>query len=397
MREVVYNALVLREPFSGVETAVYELALALARQSPFPLRILMPAGLRRPDPVGEGVVCEHLGFPALGRGFRIFWEQVVLPARLRRRRPLLLHAPAYVAPLRVSAPFVLSVYDLHVFTHPRHCSALNRLHYRQVMPASVRHASRVLVPSRHIDGVLRDCLPEGEGKTVIAPLGVDGVKFHPLELGKEEETVLRARLGVPRRYLLFVGNLESRKNLAMLEQAFARLSAEFPDLELVICGQGRAECAGVPEAGSWRGRVRYTGYVDSRILPLYYQLARAFVFPTHDEGFGLPVLEALACGCPVICAAEAPAEFAGGALIRPRSHTPAALAEAIRGFLRQPELFQEKIRRGRSLALEYSWTRTAEAVAKVYRDCVAGSGGSRGVPPGPAYNASSAATPARMQ
>lgn len=373
MREVVYNALVLREPFSGVETAVYELAVALARQSPFPLRILLPSGLDRPDPAGEQTVCERVAFPSLGRAFRILWEQGVLPARLRRASPLLLHAPAYVAPAQAPAPFVLTVYDLHVFTHPRHCSVLNRLHYRAIMPGSIRRAARVLVPSGHVRQGVHGRFPEAVGKTEIVSLGVDSSRFRPLAAGEAAEA--RGRLGLPRRYLLFVGNLESRKNLAVLEQTFARLAGEFPDLELVVCGHGTPESSGGEKGEAWRERVHYTGYVESRVLPFYYALAAAFVFPTHDEGFGLPVLEAMSCGCPVICAADAPAEFAGRALIRPRSHHPDALADAVRELLRRPEGIREHLRRGRALACKYSWARTAATVAKVYRECIAAAAG----------------------
>ena len=142
MPTIAYSALVLRPPFSGVEKSVAELARALLARQAYDYRLLLPpeAGPLLPAAAGQ-----RLPAPAWcrGRAGRILHELTLLPRQVRRAGIDLFHAPAYVAPPRLPCPLVLSLYDLHVYTHPRFCTRANRLHYRARLPGSIRRAAGI--------------------------------------------------------------------------------------------------------------------------------------------------------------------------------------------------------------------------------------------------------------
>lgn len=288
---------------------------------------------------------------------RIAWQQCLLPYWLNRHRPALLHAPAYVAPLHVSCPLVLTLYDLHVYTHPQTCRRLNRLHYRAIMPAGIRRAAAIVVPSHHTLKQLRVTFGDAVAdRTVVIPLGVSE-RFRP-ETDTVKVDCLRRRYALPRRFVLFVGNLAPRKNLPLLIAAWRAARRRQPDLELVLAGQGPP-----PQAGAG---IHCPGYVPLEMLPGLYACAQALVFPSIDEGYGLPVLEALACGCPVICSGGAPSEIAPRAVLSPAS-TPAALADAILRLETDPGLRRRLVQQGLDAAAERSWATAAQHTLNLYR------------------------------
>ena len=151
MAEIFYDAMVLREPYSGVEVTVHALAEALSRFGTLPVTCCAPRGYR-PIPTRSGVPAFRMyAAPRVtgeSRLFRILWEQTVLPVLLSRRRAALLHAPAYVSPLLAACPTVLTVHDLHALTHPQFCRTGNRVHYRLLLPPSIRTAAAI--PAKRI-------------------------------------------------------------------------------------------------------------------------------------------------------------------------------------------------------------------------------------------------------
>jgi glycosyltransferase involved in cell wall biosynthesis len=363
MPKVAYNALILRHPFSGVEKSVAELARALVARKVFDYHLLLPPG----DGANWGEVrVPRLPVPAWcrGRGLRILYELTLLPAQLRRAKIDLLHAPAYVAPPRLRCPLVLSLYDLHVYTHPRLCTWTNRLHYRARIPASIRRAAAILVPSQATRNALADRFPAAAAKTHIIPLGVAPAYFEPCPAAKLKEVRDRHRL--PDRYLLFVGDLAPRKNIGGILQAWERLRTAHPGLALVLVGAP----AGVAIAD--RPGILRTGYVAEADLPAIYAQARALLFPSFDEGFGLPVLEALAAGCPVVCSGGAAREFAADAARYCNPDDPADIAGQILPLLADSAFRDAQIARGRRQAARFTWANTAAATEAVYRQVLAG-------------------------
>ena len=195
-------------------------------------------------------------------------------------------------------------------------------------------------------------------------------RFHPPE--PEEVSELRARLGLPNPYLLFVGNLEPRKNLPGLVEAFRRVTGDSEErLDLVVAGQVAWLSDGLLRelgAEDLSGRVRMTGYVPPEDLPVLYGGAEAFVFPTFFEGFGLPVLEAMGCGTPVVASdTSSIPEVAGGAaeLVDPGS--PDSIASGIRNVLGDENRRRNLVHAGLERAAELNWERTARGTLECYR------------------------------
>ena len=362
MPVVAYNALVLRPPFSGVEKSVVELARALARRGAYDYRLLLPPAC---GAAAAGVDWPRLPVPSWssGRAGRIGFELTLLPGCLRHAGIDLLHAPAYVAPPRLPCPLVLSLYDLHVYTHPRFCTAANRIHYRARLPGSIRRAAAILVPSRATRDALVDRFPGAETRAHVIPLGVAPAYFAP---GSPERlAAVRNRYRLPARYLLFVGDPAPRKNLDGIRQAWQTLRREHTGLHLVFAGAA-APMPAVQPAG-----VHQTGYIDEADLPAVYALAEALLFPSFDEGFGLPVLEAMAAGCPVVCSGGAAAEFAGEAARYCDPNQPGSIADALRPLLADAARRQTLITRGRQQAAAFTWDAAAAATEAVYAQVLA--------------------------
>lgn len=369
MRTVAYNAMALCEPASGVSVTIRGLIGALANDGAQRVLVYTPRPLAGRVPSGPHVQIRPSGWPGSSRTLRILWEQTRLPARLQADDAGLLHAPAYVAPLAASCPVVLTVHDLHVFTHPQFCTLANRLHYRLLMPPSIRRAAAVIVFSEHVRRLVAAHFPDAAAKTAVIPPGVDPDMRPVTDAAARAAVVRRCRL--PDRYLLFVGDLAPRKNLPRLLEAFHEIAREQPDLHLLLAGHapgGQARLARAAAAMNLGARILWPGYVPRAHLPALYTLASALVYPSHDEGFGLPVLEAMACGCPVVTSAgSGPEEICGDAAKYCHAADARSIAHAIRAQFADPDGCRQRVAAGRQRAAAFTWARAAARTRALYR------------------------------
>lgn len=308
---------------------------------------------------------------------RILWEQLVQPIELARHRSHLLHALAYVLPLAWPGPSVVTVYDLSFWRTPERFPAAQRLYLATLTRLSVRRAARVIAIS------------ESTKRDVVELMGVpaDRVRVVPLAIEEEFRPVteaaaladLRRRRGLPEHMILYVGTLEPRKNLVTLLEAYARCrgetSPESPWPPLVLAGgKGwgyEAIFAAVERLGLGEA-VLLPGFVPHGELPLWYSAADIFVYPSLYEGFGLPVLEALACGTPVITShVSSLPEVAGeaGLLVDPTDAE--ALAEALRRVWGNADLRQEMRTRGLAQAARFSLAALGRQTISVYQEAAA--------------------------
>jgi len=273
------------------------------------------------------------------------WEQLVLPSRLSSRSAL--WSPANTGPLGVSNQ-VLTLHDLSTLEHPEWFAPAFGLWYRLLLPRLAHRVRRIAVPSEYVrQKVLRRFRLPGK-QVVTVPGGVDPARFHPIRQKDLHE-----------RYILFVGSLEPRKNLPVLLEAWQAIALQHPDVSLVVAGVPGAvfRPVALPHAVA---RLQWAGYVSEAELPGLYAGATAFVLPSLEEGFGLPVLEAMACGVPVIAAdAGALPEVVGEAGILFDPASPAALAAALDFCLDNPELCLNLQCLGIERARQFSWSRAA--------------------------------------
>jgi len=298
-----------------------------------------------------------------------------LPARLARatRRMDLdvLHCPGPVVPARSPVPLVVTIFDALPWSHPQWLTWANVASHRLVVRRAVRRADAVITASEHAGGEIAQAYGIEPERIYVVPLGVDEV-FTP---GESSEEAL-AELGVARPFVLAVGTLQPRKNLEAAISAFERLAADRPDLNLVIAGGGgwgersTAERIRRSPAGD---RVVLTGHVDDSQLLALYRATQCFVFPSRYEGFGLPVLEAMAAGAPVVCSDRTSLpEVAGDAATLVSPDDIEGLERAIRRVAASPEARAEMVERGLAQASRFTWERCAVETVAVYRAAIAG-------------------------
>ena len=314
--------------------------------------------------------------PTERRLARIVWEQAVWPYAARRDRLDLLHSMAFAMPRLVPCPAVVTIYDLSFVHYPDSFPTLQRRYLERVTADSCRRARRLIAISESgRQDVHRVYGVPLERIDVVVP-GV-AVAYRPLP--PEEVAAFRRRLDLPERFLLHVGTLQPRKNVPLLLDALARLGRD--DAPLVLVG-GKgwlydAIFARVAALGLER-RVRFAGYVDDDDLPLWYNAAAALVLPSRYEGFGLPIVEALACGTPVVAAnASSLPEAGGAAALYFAPDDDAALAACLTDILDRPEVAARARIEGPAQAGRFSWARAGQETAAVYDRALAAPEGPR--------------------
>ena len=367
------NAAVLGHEDTGVEIWTRGLIGALARQDRANRYVVYVR--RGVDPFGgEDVPPNFEVFrmpgPSAGRMPRIMWEQMSLPRLARGHGLDVLHCPAYVAPYGPGVPMVLTLHDLFVYTHPGQCRLINRLHFRVRMPHSVRQAARIHCTSHWTRSCLCSQFPAAGPRARVVHPGVDEM-FRPLPPREVER--YRREHAFPRAPFLFVGNPEPKKNIEMLLHAFMLLRHRY-DCErqlMLVGGEGWASMH-VDDLIDRLGIVPHvtrTGYVPRGELPFLYANSLALVFPSVIEGFGLPPLEAMACGIPVITtAAGGLPESVGGAAVRLNEADATTLADSMHRLEQSPELRLEHVRAGLRRARMFRWEKLADQYVRIYRE-----------------------------
>jgi glycosyltransferase involved in cell wall biosynthesis len=302
---------------------------------------------------------------------RILWEQTVGLTVARRHRLDVLHAPVNVAPLVTGVPRVVTIHDLAFHLFPEQYPGANQRYLRVMTRLSVRRAARVIAVSDATRADVLRLYGAPAAKVTTVPNGVSA-DMRPLPADAVE--AFRHAHGLPERFLLFLGTLQPRKNLETLLRAYARLEGE-PELQLVVAGAVGWSYEPIFATARELGladRVRFAGFAPPRTLPLWYNAAEMLVYPSIYEGFGLPPLEAMACGTPVIAADNSSLpEVVGDAGVLVAPFDVDGLARAIREVATSAARREELSMRGCARAAGYSWRRTAEATLAVYRDAAA--------------------------
>jgi glycosyltransferase involved in cell wall biosynthesis len=342
---VVLDADVLGRQRTGDETYV----AALLRELPhLAADIRFAAVTRRPELVPEGV--EPVELAARSQPFRM---AATLPRLLRRLRPALTHFQHVVAPASPQ-PSVVTVHDLSFEHDPSLMGRRDRFFFRTMVPRSARAAARVLAVSERTKRDLVEHYRVRPDRIVVTPNGVDPV------FSAEGPR----RDGRP--YVLFVGSLQARKDPVAAIETLARLP---DDLGLVLVGPDKGSGEEARRAASRlgvAGRVEFTGHVDKGELASLYRGAACLLFPSRYEGFGLPVVEAMASGTPVVATASgAVPEVAGEAAILVEPGDPAELAAAVERALAERERLADA---GLERARSFSWSETARRTLAVYRE-----------------------------
>jgi len=277
------------------------------------------------------------------------------------------HSPHYTLPLGLQDRSVVTIHDIIHLKLPQYFSLAQRAYARAMIAHAVKDARFVLTVSECTRQDILRSFRVNEHKVLAVPLGVSG-RFR--ELPKREKDRFKASKSLTRPYLLFVGNAKPHKGIPTLLLAFQQLAPLFRDLDLVIVGgyasQDPYSRSMMKESGL-AGRVRELGPCSEEELIGVYNGAEVLVMPSLYEGFGLPVLEAMACGtCVVASDAGSLPEIAGDAAMIVQAGDAAALADALRSVLRDSGLRRTMVQRGRKRASGFSWKKTARKTLEIY-------------------------------
>ncbi len=406
----------LDRPFSGIGRYTIALTRALdavasaSRITGQRMRQPEAAAMPRPDVVlltaGRAPQLADLSGPSVSLpGCRFLpglmtLGNVLIPLQVRRLGLDVVHDLTGVTPLLGvgdSTRTVVTVHDVFAWSCPGHSTWLDALIYRYWLPHVLPRVDAVITVSQASKADIVRYLKLSPAKIHVAYPGVDAA-FRPLP--KAQVACVRRRYGLPDRYILFVGSVEKRKNLIGLLRAYARLSdmgqASMP---LIIVGARRRAYIQMPGAREIEATLQnlglerdvvFTGYVPDADLPALYNGATLFVFPSLYEGFGLPPLEAMACGTPVVCSNVASLPEVVGdlrsagapAALTVDPHDIEGLADAMRRVIVDNDLQDELRRRGLARAQRFTWTQTARQVVGVYQQ-LAGAPDTSVAPVGP--------------
>jgi len=356
-------------PARPVGAGVYTVALASALAARSDVELHLAA--RNDDEDRWFEIAPHGQVHAVAprrRPARLAWEQTGAPALAARVRPDVWHGPHYTMPLHTAVPCVVTVHDMTFFEHPEWHERSKVVFFRRMIRAAAHRAAGVVCVSGYTADRFR-ALTAPRAEVTVAHHGVDHERFMPDGDERADRATLAVH-GIEPPYIGFAGTIEPRKNLPALVHAFARVAADHPDLRLVLAGSDGWGARAVREAIAASGvatRVIRPGYVEIGAIPALFRRAEVVAYPSFEEGFGLPALEGLACGTPVVTTAgSALGEVvADAAVLAPADDEP-ALADAIARVLDDPALAARLRAAGPARAASFTWERCADQHLDAY-------------------------------
>lgn len=373
MIKVLYNALHLTGKFSGVQHTE-ELLMKEAFLNPDSdiwFEALCPKNYHPAFPGSAFRTYRKAPINSSYRWQRIGYENFLLSSLSTHQKTELLHCPSYILPWNWKGKCVVTIHDLIALDFPWYCSKSNRAYFRINLPHTIHKADKIIAVSHTVKNDILRRFPGYSSKIDVIYHGINDIFSEIPKLEKFAE--VRYKYKLPEKYVLFVGNIEPKKNVVRLIEAFKNLTRQsnIPH-SLVIAGQFAWKCGDILKVKKHNEeRIIFPGYIHQFDLPAIYRLADLFVFPSLYEGFGLPPLEAMTCGTPVIVSNRGalPETTDGNALmVDPLSVS--SIETAIYKLLHENDLRTHLIEKGRMHVQKFSWKTTWEKTAELYHTLI---------------------------
>lgn len=296
-------------------------------------------------------------------------EQIMLAYYLAALRPDLVHFPNFNISLKKRFPFVVTIHDLIYLKYPGACpNIMARIYAAFMIGFACRQARLIITDSQYSKQDLMNTIHVPEKKIRVIYPAVDP-KYQPVRDPMKQ----LAKYGLPEKYILYVGNHEKRKNIPVLVAAFSRSQA-VQEYKLIIAGKQDSRRKEIHQAIKYyqvAERVHFSGYINEEDLPALYTQAGLLAFPSSYEGFGLPILEAMGCGTPVICSkATSLPEVSGDAAVSIDPADITGFARAIDTVLTDQALRQKLQAKGFQRVKQFAWDTTVKEHIKVYKEAL---------------------------
>lgn len=369
--KILINALLLNDKFSGIGHFTQNLlsTMSKAESGQNKVEVLLSKEYSGALAESGNFKPQKLHFSTASRLKRIYFEQIELNKYLKQNKFDLYHTTNCISSYFSVLPTIITVHDLVALDYPEFCKNSTAAYYRLFLPNSIRKAKKIIAVSNTIkEDIIRkfDIDPE---KIEVIHHGV-GEEFTKIQSSGQLKQVIE-KYQLPHKFLLFVGNLEPRKNLPNLIDALIELKKHNRfEHKLVIAGENGWKNNSIFEKVKQYGIVDdiiFTGYVDQQDLPSLYSLADLFVFPSFYEGFGLPVLEAMACGTPVLGSNRgALPEIIGTHLPSVNPSDVNDIVQKILLFVNDPQLKNTAVNYGKERVKQFTWEKTTQQTLNVY-------------------------------
>ncbi len=305
------------------------------------------------------------------RLLRLGWEQTLLPRHISKYKLNIFHSPHYTVPLKCRVPVVTTFHDMTFFSHPEVHEKSKVIFFQRMIPIAAQRADAIIAVSESTKKDVVNFLNLPKDKVDVIYEGVDVNFYRPISKDQKVD-LIRERYGLEKDFLLFVGTLEPRKNIEGVIKAFLQVTKKTKkQYNLVVGGTKGWHYKSIFELVqkmNLHREVIFTGYVPEEDLPYLFNAASVFVYPSFYEGFGIPPLEAMACGTPLVTSniSSLPEVVAdAGLLVDPFSTDE--IADAIIRVLTDQNLCSELARKGRKRAQLFSWEKAAKETLAVYR------------------------------
>ncbi|MBL8156431.1 MAG: glycosyltransferase family 4 protein [Anaerolineae bacterium] len=376
---VALNGWFWSQPYTGSGQVVRRLVAMLRRIAPeVRLTLVLPPGQPVPDDLPEGVQAVTTRGPGGNLG-KVWFEQRTFPAAVAACGADLAHVPYWGPPLSSPVPLVTSVLDVIPLAIPEYSQGFGPRLYASLVRAAARGSAHILTLSEAAKADIVRLLDVPAESVTVTYLAADEA-YHP-KLGAERDEAVRAKYDLPDQFVLYLGGFDLRKQVNQLLLAYTYVGqAEGDQIPLVIAGKEPAWGTPIfPDLRTYAEElkisdyVRWIGPVDEADKPSLYRLADVFAYPSVYEGFGLPVLEAMACGTPVVAnESSSIPEVAGDGAYLVREGDARAMAGAIIALLLQKPLRESLVNQGLARATHFSWRKTAKETLAVYERVLKG-------------------------
>ena len=375
---ILINALLLNDRFSGMQYSTENLLKAIREITPLgnKIEVLLPRGYTGILSAAEGFKINKLPFSTLNRFRRIFYENFKLLPYFNKKGFNLYHSTSNILPYFSRGQSILTVHDLIPIDYPQYSSIETSIYYRLSLSRSIRKAKKIIAVSNKVK------------EDIISRYEIDPNKIHVVYHGVEKDfkkiddpqllQQVTEKYKLPKSFLFFIGNLEPRKNLLRVIDAFIHLKRHKQiSQKLVIAGKNGWKYQAIYQKvklEKMEDEILFTGYVDRTDLPSIYSLCSLFVFPSLYEGFGLPVLEAMACETPVLISDQgALPEVTDNILPQANAFDVQDIADKIHLLLTNSNIRNQNIQHGTRRAKDFTWEKTAQETLKVYHQILEGS------------------------